>query len=54
MQTNSYDCGVFCAQFIKFVYFKRELPKWNDSDILEIRNMMTMELYEQTLRWFTA
>lgn len=49
-QENGDDCGVFCAQFIKFVYLNLPIPTWRQPDMLEIRDTMTIELFEQSLR----
>ncbi|KJA22341.1 hypothetical protein HYPSUDRAFT_202156 [Hypholoma sublateritium FD-334 SS-4] len=49
-QGNGYDCGVFCAQFIKFVYLKLPIPIWSQLEMVELRDTMTIELFEQSLR----
>jgi Ulp1 family protease len=51
-QLSSCDCGVYCCQFIKYAYFDRPIPKWDKKDAIQLRNMMTLELYEGSLRWF--
>jgi hypothetical protein len=51
-QRNSFDCGVYCCQFIKYTYFGRSIPKWETKDAGQLRRMMAMEMYEGSLRWF--
>jgi Ulp1 family protease len=53
LQENTTDCGVFCSQFLKFEYFDVSIPKWTATDIEKLRQMMVLELYENTLRWYT-
>lgn len=51
-QMNGCDCGVYCCQFIKHAYFDRQIPKWDQKDVIQLRSMMALELYEGSLRWF--
>jgi sentrin-specific protease 1 len=51
-QKNSYDCGVYCCQFMKFASLGKQVPPWTEHDIPQIRRMMAMEIYEGGLRWF--
>lgn len=55
-QKNSHDCGIYCCQFMKFAALDslRPIPQWtSELDLLQIRRMMAMEIYEGILRWFT-
>jgi Ulp1 family protease len=50
LQRNGVDCGIFCAQFMKFEYFGDAIPDWCSADIQKLRQMMVLELYEMKLR----
>jgi Ulp1 family protease len=53
-QRNNDDCGVFCCQFMKFAALGKQIPIWkSEGDIILIRKMMAVEIYEGRLRWFT-
>jgi len=51
-QENSYDCGIYCCQFIKYTYFGKSIPQWETKDLDPLRRMMAMEVFEGSLRWF--
>ncbi|KAF8812893.1 cysteine proteinase [Phlegmacium glaucopus] len=52
-QKNGHDCGVYCCQFMKFSALGRPVPLWtSEHDLLWIRRMMAMEIYQRGLRWF--
>ncbi|KAF8803049.1 cysteine proteinase [Phlegmacium glaucopus] len=51
-QGNSFDCGIYCCQFLKYTYFGSPIPNWEAEDADQLRRMMAMEIYEGSLRWF--
>lgn len=51
MQRNTFDCGVYASQFIKFLYLQKEIPSWSQQDINKLRMVMALEIYEGSLRW---
>lgn len=51
-QPNTFDCGVYASQFIKFSYFQQKLPEWRRTDIAALRKLMALEIYEGSLRWY--
>lgn len=53
-QQNGVDCGVWCAQFMKYAYFghANSIPDWTTGDIAKLREMMAFEIYEGSIRWY--
>jgi Ulp1 family protease len=50
-QDNTYDCGVYTLQMMKFLAFKTEFPQWEPSHMKMVRLTMIMELGERAIRW---
>lgn len=51
IQRNTFDCGVYTSQFIKFLYLQEEIPSWSQRDIDKLRRVMALEIYEGSIRW---
>jgi len=51
-QPNTWDCGVYCAQFIKHAFFRQTIPEWTEDELIQLRHMMAIEIYESSVRWY--